>query len=407
MKILHSTFLFIAFCTLILTSCKDDVNEMIFKEKLSGFIQKGPFLNGTSVSVSELNKDVSQTGKVFNSQIKDNQGTFEIPNLQLSSPYVELKADGFYFNEVSGTTSTSRLILNSLADITNISSLNVNVITTLEKARVEKLVAGGLAFTEAKKKAMSEILAVFSISKDNIQSSELLDISKSGEDNAILLAISAVLQGYRSEAQLSELLANISEDVSVDGKLDGETLGTALISHAKFLNVAKIRENLTKRYQEIGSTAQIPAFERYITQFIEKTSFKAVSLFAYPEAVDGSLNVLNEKNSTFAAGFENAYKFSASIPKGTSLKIKLEYVEGGNPYLLDKGLWFYRMENGTNWKVSPYDFTKNSQTFEVIEAGIPGNLTVFFVAGENLKLRISYFENSDLVATQTRIITIN
>lgn len=286
----------LAVCILFLPSCKDDSPEVLTKSKLSGFIQKGPFLNGTSVSISELKQDLSQTGKVFSSQIKDNQGSFELTNLQLSSPNVELKADGFYFNEVTGVVSTSQLTLYALADVTNISSLNVNVISTLEKARVENLVAGGLSFADAKKKALSEILAIFSISKSDIQSSELLDINKSGDDNAILLAISAILQGYRSEAELSELLANLSADISTDGKLDSETLGTALISHAKFLNPLKIRENLENRYQEIGTTAQVPAFEKYIAQFIEKSTFKTVSLITYPEMLDGVLNILNVSN---------------------------------------------------------------------------------------------------------------
>ncbi|HEX7584253.1 MAG TPA: hypothetical protein VF373_06155, partial [Prolixibacteraceae bacterium] len=301
----------LAVCILFLPSCKkNDSPEVLTKEKLSGFIQKGPFLNGTSVSISELRSDISQTGKVFNAQIKDNQGSFELTNLQLSSPNVELKADGFYFNEVTGVVSTSQLTLYALADVSNISSLNVNVISTLEKARVETLVAGGLSFADAKKKALSEILAIFSISKSDIQSSELLDINKSGDDNAILLAISAILQGYRSEAELSELLANMSADISTDGKLDSEALGTALISHAKFLNPAYIRENLGKRYQEVGATVQIPEFEKYIAQFIEKSTFKAVSLITYPETVDGLKNVLNEKNSVFVPGFEIGYKFS-------------------------------------------------------------------------------------------------
>jgi len=66
---------------------------------------------------------LSQTGKSFSSQIKDNQGSFELSNVQLSSPYVELKADGFYFNEVTGEISTSQLTLYALADVTNISTL--------------------------------------------------------------------------------------------------------------------------------------------------------------------------------------------------------------------------------------------------------------------------------------------
>lgn len=389
---------------LFLTSCNKDGSEIITKSNLSGFIQKGPFLNGTSISISELNKDLSQTGRIFNAQIKNNQGTFELTNLQLSSPYVEIKSDGFYFNEVTGVVSVSQLTLFALADLTNINALNVNVITTLEKARVKKLVADGLLFSAAKKKALSEILAIFNLSKSDIQSSEVLDINKSGDDNAILLAISAILQGYRSEAELSELLANLSDDISVDGKLDSETLGTALISHAKFLNTVKIRENLVKRYQEIGATAQIPAFEKYITQFIEKSTYKAVSLITYPVTVDNVMNVLNENNSIFISSLKNDYRFSAVSPKGFSLKIKMEYVQGGDS---TGGYWGYRYESDTNWKMTDYDHKQLIQYFETVESGKSSTLKMLFFTGKGLKIRISYFENTDLVATKTRIITVN
>lgn len=389
-------------------SCKDESGPgVINKEKLSGFIQKGPFLNGTSISVSELNKDFSQTGKQYSSQIKDNQGTFELTKVQLSSPYVELKADGYYFNEVTGEPSKSQLTLYALADVSNISTLNVNVLSTLEKGRVEHLVAGGLSFADAKKKALEEILAIFSLTKSDIKCSETLDINKSGDDNAILLAISAILQGYRSEGELSELLANMSADISTDGKLNSETLGTALISHAKFLNATDIRMNLVARYTEIGATLQIPEFEKYIAQFIEKSTYKAVSLITYPESVDGLLNVLNEKNSTFSPDMAVGYQFSVISPKGTSLKIKLEYIEGGNPFFLNSGFWSFQWGSFINWKNNLYDSVSKSQIFEVIESGKQSKLKFYFMTGENLKVRISYFENNNEVATMTRIITVN
>ncbi len=397
----------IAFALAFVSCSKNDSPEIIVKSQLTGYVQKGPFLNGTSVSVSELNSDLSQTGKVFSAQIKDNSGTFELSNLQLSSPYISLKSDGFYFNEVSGEVSTSQLTLYALADVKDISTLNVNVISTLEKARVEKLIADGLSFAAAKKQAMNEILAVFSMSKSDIQNSELLDISKSGDDNAILLAISVILQGYHSEAQLSELLANLSGDLSSDGKLDNEALGTELITQAISLNPAKIRKNLEERYSGIGSTAQIPDFEKYLTQFIQNTSFVPVSLITYPESVDGVLNILNDNNTSFISyntDFGRYYSFSAVTPKGVSLKIKMEYIEGGgdSPYA-----WAYWMESDTNWKQTVYDSINRLQYFEVVEAGKQSTLKVQFLLGSNTKIRISYFENNNEVVTRSRVITVN
>lgn len=395
-------------CMMCFFSCKEDNPEVITKSKLLGYVQKGPFLNGTSISFSELRQDLSQTGKVFSAQIKDNQGSFDLSNVQLTSTFVEIKANGFYFNEVTGKISISQLTLYALADVTNNNTLNVNVLSTLEKGRVESLVAGGLSFANAKKKALAEILSIFSLSKSDIQSSEMLDLNKSGDDNAILLAISAILQGYRSEAELLELLANMSTDFSIDGKLDSETLGSALISHAKFLNPAKIRENLEKRYQEIGATAQIPAFEKYIAMFIEKSTFKAVSLITYPETVDGVLNILNENNTSFISyktDFGRFYSFSAIAPKGMSLKIKLDFISGGASAF--GSYWGFRMESDTNWKNTLYDNQLHSQYIEVIEAGKQSSLKVSFMSGSDTKIKISYFENNNEVAMRTRIITVN
>ena len=95
MKPVYSVIGLFAIGMMLLSSCKDDSPEVLTKAKLTGYIQKGPFLNGTSISVSELNKDLSQTGKVFNTQITDNQGTFDISNIQLTSPYMNLKLTDF------------------------------------------------------------------------------------------------------------------------------------------------------------------------------------------------------------------------------------------------------------------------------------------------------------------------
>ena len=55
----------------ILSSCVDDEGtnkKPIKKEKITGFVQKGPYVRGTSILMSELNFQLAQTGKVFTSQ---------------------------------------------------------------------------------------------------------------------------------------------------------------------------------------------------------------------------------------------------------------------------------------------------------------------------------------------------
>lgn len=398
---------FLILFSLIFSSCTDDGTDTIYKDKISGFVQKGPFLNGTSIAISELRTDLSQSGKTFSSQIKDNQGTFDLSNVQLISPFVALKADGFYYNEVLGISSKAQITLLALADVTNNSTLNVNVLSTLEKGRVETLVSSGLSFAVAKKKAMEEILAIFNLSKTDIQNSELLDINKPGDDNAILLAISVILQGYRSEAQLSEFLANINSDFSTDGKLDNADLQTELISHAKFLNVSRIKANMVKRYTEIGSTSQVPEFEKYLNQFIEKSSFRSVSLINYPETIDGIPNILNDKNTSFVSkrtNFDSYYYLAAKSMNGISLKIKFEYISGGEPAY---GYWAYQWGSASNWNISNYDMSSLSQTFELVNTEVMGSQKIILISGSDMKIKVSFYENNDLVPTRTKIITVN
>ena len=39
--------------------------KVVRKEKISGYVQKGPFISGTTILMNELNEELSQTGKIF------------------------------------------------------------------------------------------------------------------------------------------------------------------------------------------------------------------------------------------------------------------------------------------------------------------------------------------------------
>ena len=202
-------FLFIAS---IFISCKkhnDESPDDSVKANINGFVQKGPFVNGSSITVNELLSSLAPTGRNFNIQITDNRGSFQLSNITLVSPFVSLRADGFYYNEITGSQSVAQLTLYCLSDLTNKTTINVNLLSHLEKPRIEYLISQGITFNIAKKQAEAEVLNIFNIHKNNIPESELLDITQSGDNNAILLAVSLILQGYRTEAELTELLSSI------------------------------------------------------------------------------------------------------------------------------------------------------------------------------------------------------
>ena len=68
----------------------------------TGYAQKGPFINGSAVLITELDSLFNQTGRSYSLTIADNSGKFEQKEMVLASNYVQVKVDGYYYNEVRG-----------------------------------------------------------------------------------------------------------------------------------------------------------------------------------------------------------------------------------------------------------------------------------------------------------------
>jgi len=401
----------------LVISCEKDkeTTDNTTKHSITGYVQKGPFVNGSSITVYDLKSDLSSTGKSFNTQISDNKGTFELDNIELSSNYASLKADGFYYNEVQGKQSTSQITLYALSDLTDKSSINVNILTTLEKPRVEYLIKSGKSFADSKKQAEQEILSIFNIEKSDIADFENLDLSKAGTDNSILLSLTSIIQGYRTEAELTELMAGISNDIKTDGKLDSASFGSALLSHAKNLDTTAIKTNLTKQYSDLGSSASIPAFGSYLANFISKTTFVAnQSLITYAENGINGKNILDLSTTSYLSGMNNMVSLSASIPKGLTLKIKITATSKDSSIqsatdttsasvTYTKPYWYYSMGTGINWSITVFDSEIHTQTFTMIESDKTCDLAMFFDKGTFL---IEYFESSSTTPTRSKTITV-
>ena len=315
-NIISTTFLIAIF----LFGCKkkDEVATFI-KDKINGFSQKGPFLNGSSLTAYEMDENFAQTGKSFNTQISDNLGSFELSNLTLLTKYAKLKADGYYFNEVQNINSLGSITLYALSDLSDKNNVNINLLSTLEVSRVEYLISNGSAFSNAKHQAQQEILNMFFIHEPTMTESELLNISVDGDENAILLAISLIIQGYRTDAELSQLLGDISTDIKSDGILNSSTLGSALINGAKLFDTTQIRSNIENRYSSLGVVTVIPHFEKYIKLFLDSCTYTFTNHVTFPDNGLYGINVLNTKDSVFSIG--GNYSLCANVPSGTLIKI--------------------------------------------------------------------------------------
>lgn len=255
----------------IFTACTQEEYEYVDVD-IVGNVQKGPFISGSTLTLYDLYPNLNPTGKVYSTQIFDNKGGFDVGRLMLSSYWVELKAEGYYYNEVTGEKTKSPIALSAVADILDKSTVNVNVLTHLEKDRVEYLMRNGEKFADAKTQAQKEILAIFNIAPTSATKSETLSICGSTESDAILLAVSSILQGNNGESDLIELMANIINDIRTDGTLDSESIGTQLINNAASLNLEQIKTNMQKLYPNYSSTNA--CFGKYITNFIAQTEYK-------------------------------------------------------------------------------------------------------------------------------------
>jgi len=372
------------------------------KELFSGYVQKGPYIIGSSVTIAQLDSALNQTGNVFTTQIVDNSGTFEQRNIEFASNFVELKAEGYYFDEVKGANSTGPLTLYALTDITDINSVNVNILTHLERQRIIYLIqAEELSFDDAKKQARNEVLNIFKLSLSDDVAIESLNIA----DDALLLTVSVIVQGHLPTGDLSELLANISADIRTDGKLDNPVLSTQLINNVAFLNCEKVISNMEKKYSGLGISVNVSADELkgYIEQFKNNCGFEQTLSITYPESGAFGLNILAdsfvEADGLISSGTtQPPYMIIAEVPEGASLKIIIKGINGrwaGSVGIIGINGWKFE-KNAENDKLFATVFT--------IEGGVTGSVEYWIFDTSSI---IEFYENGATEPTKTKEIKVN
>lgn len=258
----HIYFFFALFLLAATFACKKDnrETERIKKPELTGTVEKGPFIKGSQVSIVELTQNLNPTGRIFKTEILNDLGHFEIGDLELISPYVQVLVDGFYFNEVTGSLSSSRITLGALVDVGTQNTVNVNVITHLEQRRVKHLMQDGATFTEAKAQASTEILKAFYIDEKLEGTSDNVSIVDNNRNAASLLAISSVLLNtLPSDAALTEMLSAIAQQMEAAGKLD-EAGDEWIRQSIRSIDVNHIISNVIARYHSVGIDVEIPDF---------------------------------------------------------------------------------------------------------------------------------------------------
>lgn len=282
----------IFFLLQILVSCTKETSQLnntsvspIVNSQIKGNIFKGGFLQGSLLFLYELDSSLNQTGKSFITTIDDNYGNFELKAQNINGKLVRVVGDGFYWNEVLDENSSTRISLTGICKVDSLNQVNVNVLTHLERLRVEFLYSKGLTFDSAKSQAVTEVLKAFGFENTGIRRSERVSVVGTGDDSKILLAISTLIQGYRTESEVTELMTDFANDIKTDGKLDDIKIGNNLENHLYYLDTLSILNAFKIRYKKIYSSNLVdPLNMSFIKKFQESTNYtRDAELIEFPE----------------------------------------------------------------------------------------------------------------------------
>ena len=296
--------------------------------ELSGVSQKGPFVSGTDVTAYELEngKSLKQTGKTFGGKIENQDGSFNIRTVKLKSSYTYLVADGFYRNEVTGENSASTIKLRALTNVDGRKTANINLVTHLEYDRVQRLVTkDNKSVIEAKRAAEKSLFAAFHIDNTGFKDfAEDYNVLEPGDGNAALLAVSALLQGDRTEAQLTALLASLSVDLGDNGKWDNQRERAQIADWAMKKTLSK--EGLASIRNNVEGwglrDSKAPAFEGHVINFWQEE----LKVGECSESNNNAIKAVGNKYSTYFAQKDSAFT------EGDSSTVRLICATSGDSY---------------------------------------------------------------------------
>lgn len=258
---------------------------------LTGNFEKGPFIIGSEITIQEFDDNLVSTGKTFHTETSNNVGSYNM-DISLTEELVEVSADGYYFNEISGELSNSKLRLSVLASVADNENININILTHLSKKRIITLVNDGKVFSVAKKQAEEEVQKLFDfITVDwEINDFDRMNISEYGDNNSYLLLVSAIIQNINmSTPQLSEYIERLAQDLSDNGIVNDDTLLESINLSSQDVDLSIVRVNLITRYDGLGETLNLPDFEQLINRAPVADAGTDISSYSNTEIIlDGS-----------------------------------------------------------------------------------------------------------------------
>lgn len=254
--------------SVIMVSCSDSgSDEGHFEPKtfnVIGKVEKGPFISGSTITIQPMDSKLQVIGSMFNTTITDNVGNFSFGAKEFQAPYAEMMAMGYFFNEVKGSLSTGTLVLRSLVDLSDNSTVNVNILTHLKYPRIKKLIESGKSFKEANTQAQTELLSAFGLQKYGSKDASQFSIVAGTDESAALIAVSSLLLMNRTEGQLTEYLSTLSQEFGNNGKFSDSTIAQLKKDKLELADdLSNISNNIINRYTELGINVEVKDLAAY------------------------------------------------------------------------------------------------------------------------------------------------
>ncbi|ELA9881382.1 hypothetical protein V4F60_000524 [Vibrio parahaemolyticus] len=244
-----------------------DNNDSGQPYQFGGAVQKGPLQPGSVVTAYELNQDLEKTDTSYTTQIEDYEGNYNM-NERFNTPYAELVAHGYYFNELTNHVD-EQMSMSAFVDMNATTQVNFNIATAAIKQAVMTQVQAGTEFNKAVDKATSDLLRLYSYDPEqwvehiNFYNTNL---SNAGDTSTLLLVISAstLTMATDNKLTLEEQIEKIGQVLLEPESVQFEEMKQTLNTYNLALYKTAAYENTMNYFADNGLEFDIPHIDYFI-----------------------------------------------------------------------------------------------------------------------------------------------
>jgi hypothetical protein len=230
---------------------------------ISGSVEKGPFLSGSSINIQPIDERLFSLGGLYTTSTSNACGEYNINIAKMPTSTVLLTANGSYYDEDYHEVSKDRITLNAIVDLSKGGKHNINILTNFKYYRIVKLVQNGLTLSAAREQAQKELLNAFGLSKYNNKDVSSFSLQNNDDGAGILTALSMLLLRDRHhEGEFSNYLSKLVKDFADDGQFNAENK-QQLATDRDNLSFEDNVKYLVDYYKEQGVDIAIPSLYKY------------------------------------------------------------------------------------------------------------------------------------------------